>query len=297
MPPYVQSRDPNTHPAAALGAQLRAVREAHEFGSQGALAALLGTDRSVVTKAETGERPPQEAVMNTWLDLCEVTGLHRAALVAMWRVAHARHDPGRQRTAPWFETETKSHTLRYWAPILVPGIAQIEGYARALYVAMGFSDDEVEEMVRARMARQSILTRPDPPDVTIVVWEPVLYHLIGSAQVMCDQLDRLIELSRGPVRIHVLPGELGANVGLGGAINLAATDDGPELLLADALIESRLTGDTSLVRRASATFNDVRADSRPRAGSRTSMMEAMEIWKTRLGGSPPSAASLGPLTA
>jgi hypothetical protein len=133
--------------------------------------------------------------------------------------------------------------------------------------------------------------------VTIVLWEPVLYHLIGSPQVMRDQLTRLIELSQGDVRLHVFPGDLGANRGLGGAINLAATDDAPELLLADALIEGRVTNNVSIVRRASGTFNDVRADSQPRTGSRATIMEAIETWNARLGESPASAASLGPPTA
>src|ERR1039458_4943223 len=48
-------------------------------------------------------------------------------------------------------------------------------------------------------------------------------------EVMRNQLARLVELSTRPrILIHILPGKLGANAGLGGAINLAATGDRAE---------------------------------------------------------------------
>ena len=141
--------------------------------------------------------------------------------------------------------------LRYWAPMLVPGLVQIEAYARALYIAMGHDKDTVSELVEGRMARQAILHQPEPPDVTIVLWEPVLRNLIGSGQDMRDQLARLLELSERPqFHIHVLPSRLGANAGLGGAINLAATGEAPELLLSDGLVEDVVTADPAFVRNA-----------------------------------------------
>ena len=50
-------RDAETNPAAFLGDELRRARLAAGFSSQDALAARLGFDRTVITKAETGERP------------------------------------------------------------------------------------------------------------------------------------------------------------------------------------------------------------------------------------------------
>ena len=69
-----------------------------------------------------------------------------------------------------------------------------------------------------------------------------------------------------------------ANPGLGGAINLAATDDAPELLLSDGLVEDQLSQDPVVVRKARATFNNVRADALNRADSRRVLVEAMERW-------------------
>jgi hypothetical protein len=240
---------------------------------------VLGTDRSVVTKSETGERPPNVNVLTAWLDTCGVAGQLRALLEGLSKLARAREGPVRKWVAPWFETEAKAHTLRYWAPVIVPGLVQTPAYARELFAAMGHDEGKISELVEVRMGRQAILDQADPPDVTIALWEPVLQHRIGSPEVMRGQLARLVELSRRPqILIHVLPGRLGANAGLGGAINLAATNDAAELLLSDGLVEDRLTNDPALVRKASTTFNGVRADSLPRSDSRNVLMEAMERW-------------------
>lgn len=129
-------------------------------------------------------------------------------------LARAKEDSARVKVAPWFETGAEAHTLRYWAPVIVPGLVQTEAYARELFTAMGLDDAKVAEFLEVRMGRQAIIDRPDPPDITIVLWEPVLSHQIGSRAVMCEQLARLIDMSnRASVTIHVLPSSLGPTPG------------------------------------------------------------------------------------
>ena len=96
---------------------------------------------------------------------------------------------------------------------------------------------------------------------------------------MRQQRDQLLALP-STVVIQVVPGSLGANAGLGGAINLAATDDGPELLCSDALVDDQVTNNPVLVRKASATFNRVRGDALNVRESRTRLTEAMDRWQT-----------------
>jgi ribosome-binding protein aMBF1 (putative translation factor) len=55
-------RDPETDPRAFLGRELRHARVAAGFCSQDALAARLGFDRTVIAKAETGDRPATDEV-------------------------------------------------------------------------------------------------------------------------------------------------------------------------------------------------------------------------------------------
>lgn len=279
MAPRSQSRDPRTHLGAFLGQQLRQARAKAGYPSQEALANVLGTERTVVGKGETGEYPPAEVVLAQWLDACEVDGQIREILEGVGRIARLRENPEHARVAPWYETEARAHTLRYWAPILVPGPMQTEAYATELIKSMRYDEAKTAESLKIRMQRQAILHKPDPPDVTIVLWEPVLHHQIGTSKTMRDQISQLIELSDLPtVMVHVLRASLGANPGLGGAIQLAATDDAPELLGSDGMVEDQLTHDPVIVRKARTTFNSVRADSLNRADSRNMLMEAMEAW-------------------
>jgi transcriptional regulator with XRE-family HTH domain len=65
-------RDPETNPAASLGGELRRARVSAGFSSQDALAAALGFDRTVITKAETRERPPTDEVLAAWCQACRL---------------------------------------------------------------------------------------------------------------------------------------------------------------------------------------------------------------------------------
>jgi hypothetical protein len=148
-----------------------------------------------------------------------------------------------------------------------------------LFRALGYDEAQVAVYVERRRGRQAILDHCEPPDVTILLWEPVLHHQIGTAATMRDQLAHLLALP-GPVVIQVVPGSLGANAGLGGAINLADSDDAPELLCSDALVEDQVTNNPVLVRKASVTFNRVRAEPLTARESRARLTEAMERWQS-----------------
>jgi hypothetical protein len=249
------------------------------YASQDDFAPVIRRDRSVIGKAETGESPPAEAVLTDWLGSCGIGGRLRVMIEGVNRIARVRDNPGHAQAEPFYEAEARAHTVRYWAPIILPGIVQTPGYATELFKAMRFDAAQVAERLEVRMGRQAILERPDPPDITIVLWEPVLTHQVGSSETMREQLRRLVELSDMPtVTIHVLRAAHGANPGLGGAIQLAATSDAPELLVSDSLVEDQITNDPLSVRRASSTFNSVRADALNRADSREILTEAMERW-------------------
>lgn len=65
----------------------------------------------------------------------------------------------------WPDTEAQAHALRWYEPLLVPGLLQTEDYARAVLrgAQADASDDQIEQQVAARLARQDILTRRHPP--------------------------------------------------------------------------------------------------------------------------------------
>jgi Domain of unknown function (DUF5753) len=66
--------------------------------------------------------------------------------------------------------------------------------------------DVIDGDVANRLARQSVLTREEPPLVWTLIDEGVLYRPVASPPVMYDQLAHLSEMSRRPnVTIQVVP--------------------------------------------------------------------------------------------
>jgi hypothetical protein len=78
-----------------------------------------------------------------------------------------------------------------------------------------------KELVAFRMARQKILTRPDPPRLMAVIGEAALRQRVGGRAVTRAQLDRLVEAAGlDHVALRVLPFAAGARPGLGGRFNI-----------------------------------------------------------------------------
>jgi transcriptional regulator with XRE-family HTH domain len=270
-------RDPETSPAVFLGGELRRARLAAGFTSQDALATRLGFDRSVITKAETGDRPPTVDVLMAWCEACHLDSDMFGRLAVL-----ARRADGVVPTwfEGWLEAEREAHTLRVWSPLLVPGLLQTADYARTLFLAAGFTDDQANELTEARLARQAILDRPDPPQATFVLDETVLRRQIGSTVIMAEQLEQIASIAEFVnVNIHVLPA-VDANAGLSGSFSIAGADGLPETLLMET-VEDHTTHDRALVRRAAIIFDLTRRDALPRLPSRALILEASEQWKTR----------------
>jgi hypothetical protein len=67
----------------------------------------------------------------------------------------------------------KPERPRLWQPLLVPGLLQTADCARALFLGglLNPSEDAIDQLVAARLGRQGIVDRPDPPNMWIVLDE------------------------------------------------------------------------------------------------------------------------------
>jgi transcriptional regulator with XRE-family HTH domain len=270
-------RDPETNPAAFFGVELRRARVAAGFSTQEALAARLGFDRTVVAKAETGERPPTDEVLAAWCKACQLDDELFARLAML-----ARRADGAVPTwfEDWLRAEGEAHTLRVWQPLIIPGLLQTAEYARALFLAAGADDTKAEELVVLRLERQSILDLAEPPHLITVLDESALRRLVGSPAIMYEQLIHVADVAERPgVSIEVVPASTGANAGLSGGFQLASSDGAPDVLNMNG-VQDMTEERRSLVRHATRIFELVRADALPRAASRALILEAAEQWKT-----------------
>jgi hypothetical protein len=74
------------------------------------------------------------------------------------------------------------------------------------------TDEEIEQRVKVRMARQEGLTGPDAPQLWVVLNEAVLGRQVGGHAVMREQLLKIAEVSEaGNVTVQVLPFRAGAH--------------------------------------------------------------------------------------
>jgi transcriptional regulator with XRE-family HTH domain len=270
-------RDPQSNPAAFLGDELRRARVAAGFTSQDALAAKLGFDRTVVAKAETGQRPPTVDVLAAW---CQACRLDSELFGRMAELARRADGPVPTWFEDWLRAEGEAHALRIWQPLIIPGLLQTPEYARALFLSAGADDAKSDEMVAIRLERQAIFDRAEPPHVITVLDESVLHRLVGSPAVMCDQLSHLAMMAeRAAISVEIVPASTGANAGLSGGFQLASCDGAPDVLNIDG-VEDVTEERRALVRHATRIFDLVRGDALPRTGSRALIMEAAEQWKS-----------------
>ena len=91
MPPRT-AKNPYTSPAAFLGEQLGVARVAAGYPTHDAMAKAIGTDRSTITKAENGDRPPTATVLEQVLDTCGITGQLRKVFEGLALLARVKED-------------------------------------------------------------------------------------------------------------------------------------------------------------------------------------------------------------
>jgi transcriptional regulator with XRE-family HTH domain len=223
----VTTAKPGSSPTALrilLGAQLRLLREAKGL-TRAAAGYTIRASESKMSRLELGRVSFKERDIRDLLMLYGVEDPdERDALLTLAKQAnqpawwHGYSDI----LPSWFQAyvglEETATLIRTYEGHLVPGLLQTADYARAVMVAglTSESDEEIERWLRLRMERQSLLTRPDPPRLWVVVDEAALRRPVGGPDVMRAQLEHLIAATKLPnVTVQVVPFRAGAHAALG----------------------------------------------------------------------------------
>ncbi|MPZ84308.1 MAG: DNA-binding protein [Actinophytocola sp.] len=105
------------------------------------------------------------------------------------------------------DLENHADRIRYCEVEVMPGLVQCESYVRALHADLPDEDGvTLDDRVQARLARQRIYDKADPPTVHFVLSESCLRRVWGDEAVMREQLNYLIKLSNRPnVMVQVMP--------------------------------------------------------------------------------------------
>ena len=274
--PAARDLDPGASPAHFFGAEVRRAREAAGLTLAG-LGAVVPCDASTVSRIESGLLNPTER----FAVACDEAFPQMGGWFTRFYSNSPRWDgPYPSWFADWVDAERRAAVLRWWEPLLVPGLLQTAEYARALFKAWKTTgdDDEVENLVTARIDRQRIFCQPKPPSFWAVIDEGVLRRRIGGAKVMQDQLVHLAEMTERPtINVHVIPAEVGAHIGLLGAFAIAGFEgDASSIVYFESPNEGQTMRDPATVAKIILAFDTLRSEALPRGASQDSIMKVAE---------------------
>jgi transcriptional regulator with XRE-family HTH domain len=252
--PKKRTLTPSASPLHHFGSELRRAREdagltLAEFGE------LVPCDNSTVSRIEAGLIAPD-------LHLAEVAD--RAFPFARGWFTRFFSDSANWTENSAFAVEFRDFaddeleaTALYWFEhSVLPGLLQTEDYARAVLSRHpGVTEELVSSRVVARMGRQPVLTRDDPPLLWVVLDEVTLRREIGNPKIMRDALLHLADMARLPnITVQVIPAAGSYHVGLQGAFIIAEKSGALASVFAEDADDGRTVDDAAMVNRLSVRF-------------------------------------------
>ncbi|HWU11679.1 MAG TPA: helix-turn-helix transcriptional regulator [Streptomyces sp.] len=247
----VQSLDPSASPLDFYGWELRRRREANNL-KQGQLGEIIFCTGSLIGQIETTKKVPTRDFSER-LDAALGTDGVFSRLIGLVL---------RSQLPPWFQEyadmEAKAAYISTYQAQLVYGLLQTEEYARAV-LATGMPND-LEGLVAARMERQRILDRKQPPLAWTILDEAVLHRPIGGRAIMRNQLTRLLEFTGHRwMRVQVLPFSAGEHSSLAGSFTAMRFDKDPDIIYTEDLISGHMTANPETIREAARRYAHLQA--------------------------------------
>jgi transcriptional regulator with XRE-family HTH domain len=263
-------------PRRVFGAMLAYYRS-HAGMSPEQLGARVFLSGSQIRKIEAGERTPTADLAKACEGIPEL-GCN-GALTELYEILseHLKRRAYPGWFADWPDKEAQARRLRSFEPLVVPGLLQTEAYARAiLSTRVGVTAEDLDEAVAARMDRQRILHREQPPELWVILDEAVLRRPVGGPGVMREQLFYLTKAARRPYIVtQVIPFTAGAHEGMrGGAFVLAEFAGASAVAYQDAASSGQIIEDAAAVSALAVTWDTLRLDALSRAASISLIEEA-----------------------
>jgi transcriptional regulator with XRE-family HTH domain len=263
--PSVKELDPTASPMHFFGAEVRRARLAAGL-TLAELGAIVPCDASTVSRVEAGTLGPTER----FADACDETFPHMDGWFArFYQDSRKWSGPYPVWFRPWRELEAAATAFRWFELVTVPGLLQTQDYARAvLRTRISESEEAIEELVAARMERQSILDRDKPPTLWVVITEMVLRCPVGGPYVMREQVHRLAELARRPnIVVQVIPTGHGAHEGFRGPFIVADLKGSPSVAYQDTAVRGQVLEDAEEIASLMVMWDSLKAEALPRAAS------------------------------
>ncbi|MGW0761927.1 helix-turn-helix domain-containing protein [Streptomyces sp. NPDC002814] len=249
--PNIRQLDPTASALHYYGSELRRLRELAGL-KLGQLGDIMFCTGSLIGQIETAHKVPTrdfservDAALMTDGTFSRLVGLVLRSQLPTW-------------FQPYADMEAKATYISTYQAQLVYGLLQTEDYARAI---LGVRDDgDLDAKVAARLERQRVLAREEPPVAWVVLDEAVLYRQIGGREVMRNQLARLSELPRdGWTQVQVLPFDVGQHHGLPGSFTLMRFDSDPDIVYTEDFVQGHMTANPIKLREGFLRYDHLKA--------------------------------------
>ncbi|MEW2085939.1 helix-turn-helix transcriptional regulator [Streptomyces sp. NPDC005283] len=243
--------DPSASPLDYYGYELRRYREAAGL-TQKQLGEIICYTGSLVGQIETARKLPT-GEFSERVDAALGTGGLLSRLLDLVL---------RSQLPSWFqqiaELEARATEIYAFQAQLVHGLLQTEAYARAVLGVMDPTD--LDRRAAARLARQRILEKQEPPVLWAVLGEAVLHQEIGGREVMRSQLLHLLSFLGNPrVNVQVLPFTAGAHAGLMGSFDHFRFESDPAIVYGEDYETGHPTANPVEARARSLRYDHLQA--------------------------------------
>ncbi|MFH0243628.1 helix-turn-helix domain-containing protein [Streptomyces sp. HK10] len=270
MPPRVTTR------RRQLGAMMRKFRAQSGMTLEEA-GRLVGVSKATVSRYETQEGPVRWLVVDGLCRHYGVTDAEREAAVRLakdarqlgWWGSIADKLPETMNLLLTLEDEAVRED--HFACLYVPGLLQTRRYTEAVQHAseMRLMPEEIDRLVDLRMKRQAILARDKPPHLWAVLDESVIRRVVGSPEVMREQLGHLLEVSRSTsITLQVLPFSKGAHsAAMGSFVIIGGAEPSLDVVYVDIHVGSIFLEKEDELDRYRLAFDYLRAQALDMAAS------------------------------
>ncbi|MFD1661227.1 Scr1 family TA system antitoxin-like transcriptional regulator [Streptomyces caeni] len=274
--PAPKDLDPSASLSALYGVKLRKLRIRAGL-TQRQLGDKIPIAHSRIAQFELGKETPPEDV-NTKLDtLLGADG----DLIDLW--GHIRRTPIPDWARKFMEYEARATAMHKYVAQAVPGLLQIEAYARALLRISRprDTDAEIQELVTTRLERQAILHCGAPPLLWCVLDEAVLRRPVGGHAVMREQLAYILHMAWTPhVVVQVLPFRQGEHPVMGGSLTLLRSERGSDVAYTESSHSGELVETSEEVAEYALAYDLLQAKALPPDESLAMVRSAMEEYST-----------------
>ncbi|MFC7303779.1 Scr1 family TA system antitoxin-like transcriptional regulator [Streptomyces monticola] len=239
MSPGRRSRR-NASALRMVGALLALHRERAGY-TQKTLGERFVVGEAMIAAIEQGRRPLK---MDLAVQLDELLGTGGVLETAVENLPEVDLVP--RWAEEYLDREREAIVIQWYEGLVLPGLLQTEDYARALFRSRvpAYDDDEVAQLVSARIEREAILQRKVPPTTSFVIWEAALRDRLGGPKVYEEQLRKLRDYTELPgLALQIMPFGRTSHAGLNGPFILLETPDYQRLAYTENQRGSQLIAD------------------------------------------------------